>query len=79
MGIKLGNVSPGENEQMDSQELTWINAVEIMMPVPNCLMTVMTTEFTDAKGSLTSSIGANTPIALVTSITNNVPIRRGMS
>ncbi|KAJ5734514.1 hypothetical protein N7533_012917 [Penicillium manginii] len=50
-----------------------------MMPVRIWLITVMTTEFTEAKGNLTSSIGANILIALVASITNNVPIRSWMS
>ena len=50
-----------------------------MTPVPNCFTPVETIAFKLLKGSLASSMGAKTPIALVTSTTNNVPIRRGTS
>jgi hypothetical protein len=56
-----------------------MKAVEIMIPVPNCLMTVDTTPLIEAKGSFNNTIGAKTPMALVTSITKRVPIRRGTS
>lgn len=50
-----------------------------MIPVPNCLIPVETIVFKVLNGNLTSNIGANTPIALVTRMTNSVPIRRGTS
>ena len=59
--------------------LTWMKPVAMMMPVPNCLMTVETTPLIEADGSFIRSIGAKTPIELVTRTTNNVPILRGMS
>lgn len=59
--------------------LTWIKPVAMMMPVPNCLMTVETTPLIEANGSFIRRIGAKTPIELVTRTTNNVPILRGMS
>lgn len=50
-----------------------------MTPVPNCLITIEINMPNLFKGSLASSIGAKTPMALVTRTTNRVPIRRGMS
>lgn len=50
-----------------------------MTPVPNCLITVETTPLILAEGNLTKSMGRNTPMELVTSTTNRVPMRRGTS
>jgi hypothetical protein len=56
-----------------------MKAVAMMMPVPNCLMTVETTPLMEAYGSFIKRIGAKTPIPLVARITNRVPMRRGTS
>jgi hypothetical protein len=59
--------------------LTCTKAVERIIPVPNCLMTVDTTPLMEANGSFMRRIGAKTPIALVARTTNNVPMRKGTS
>lgn len=58
---------------------TWTNAVDITTPVPNCLMIVDMIGLNAFMGSLMSSIGAKTPIELVTRTTKSVPTRNPTS
>lgn len=59
--------------------LTWTKPVAMMTPVPNCLIPVKTRLLMARKGSLSRIMGRKTAMALVASMANKVPTRRGMS
>ncbi len=63
---------------LEDRDLTWMNAVAMMTPVPNCLTAVNVMPLTFALENRSSSMGPKTPMPLVTRITNRVPIRSGI-
>lgn len=58
--------------------LTWTNAVEIMIPVPNCLMRVNANPFMLALKNRDHMTGPKTASALLARITKREPMRRGI-
>lgn len=83
MDEELGTVSLGSARGKGSKwkkgwNLTWTNAVEMMMPVPNCF-NKMSSTFNLLGRNRMRKMGAKTPTALVPSMAKMSPIRSGTS